>query len=129
MKDMNEKKGFIGRLFDLSFSEFITPTIITIIYALTMVIIGLGLLAYIIVAFRFSVATGVLMLIFSPLIFLIGVIFARLWLETVIVLFSIKDDVSLIRLEKAPAESNCTNCGAAITPGSTFCNKCGNKIS
>ncbi|MGC8959060.1 MAG: DUF4282 domain-containing protein, partial [Chloroflexia bacterium] len=44
-------------------------------------------------AFRAGTAAGVITLILSPIIFLIYLIFARIWLEVTIVLFRIAEDV------------------------------------
>ncbi len=94
-------QDFFGKLFDFSFRGFITPTIISIIYGIVVVLLVLATLFSIVWAFRVGTAAGVITLILSPIIFFIYLIFARMWLEIVIVLFRIAQDVGEIaRLKK-----------------------------
>ncbi len=94
-------QGFFGKLFDFSFRGFITPTIVAIIYGILIVLLGLATIGTIVMAFRAGGAAGVITLILSPIIFFIYLIFARVWLEVVVVLFRIAQDVGEIaRLKK-----------------------------
>ena len=90
----NDARGFFSRLFDLSFQSFITTSIIKVLYIL--LIIGAGLVALLFIGAGFAADTGigVVMLIVSPLIFLIYVILGRVYLELVIVLFRIHDQTA-----------------------------------
>ncbi len=81
--------SFFQRLFDFSFKEFVTPSIIKFLYTVLLIIIGLGTVAYIVIAFTQSFTNGVITLIISPLIALLWVIMARVYLEVVMVLFRI----------------------------------------
>ena len=86
-------KGFFGSLFDLSFKSLITTKIIKVIYVLWMIVIGLGALGLIVSGFSHSAATGLLVLIVvAPLLALVYLILARVWLEIVIVLFRIMEN-------------------------------------
>ena len=89
-------QGFFAKLFDFSFRGFITPTIIAIVYGIVLVLVGLSTIFAIVWGFRVGTGLGVVLLIFSPLIFLIYVIFARMWLEMTVVLFRIAQDVGEI---------------------------------
>ncbi|HUF32389.1 MAG TPA: DUF4282 domain-containing protein [Acidimicrobiales bacterium] len=85
--------GFFGSLFDMSFSSFVTTKLVKIIYVLAMVVIGLMALAQVIVA----VASGesgaiVASLLFVPLFALLALIWTRVGLELVIVVFRIGED-------------------------------------
>ncbi|MGC8959059.1 MAG: zinc-ribbon domain-containing protein, partial [Chloroflexia bacterium] len=60
-------QGFFARLFDFSFRGFITPTIISIIYGIVVVLCAFGAIALIGVAFRAGTAAGVITLILSPI--------------------------------------------------------------
>jgi hypothetical protein len=93
-----DNKGFFAALFDFSFSEFITTKIIKIIYAILIVLAGIVALLLIGVGFNASKAVGVIALIFSPVVFIIYVIFARLWLEVLIVVFKIAEHAKDIAL-------------------------------
>lgn len=88
---MNEK-SFFGAMFDFSFSEFITTRIIKVLYGLAIFFCGLGVLVCIISAFRIQSFAGVLMLLVSPLLFLLYVAAARVGLELVMVIFRIAEN-------------------------------------
>ena len=89
-------RGFFGKLFDFSFSSFVTPSIIQLVYAVFLVIAGLGALSLIIIGLAEGPAVGLLLLIISPVIFLFYAIIARIYLEIVIVLFRIAESTSEI---------------------------------
>lgn len=88
--------NFLAALFDFSFSEFVTTKIIKILYGILIVLAGIAALVAIIAGFIDSAGRGVLMLVLSPLIFLLYVIMARVWLELVIVIFRIAEHVGEI---------------------------------
>ena len=82
---------FLRALFDFSFSQFITTRLIRLLYAIGVVIAALVALGAIIRGFNESAGAGVVALIVAPLIFLLVVIVARVWLELVIVVFRIAE--------------------------------------
>jgi hypothetical protein len=85
-------KGFMGSLFDFSFSSFVTTKIVKVLYVLAIVVFGLAALAYIGFAFSVSVGFGLLMLvIIAPLTFLLYVIYTRVVLELFIAIFRIME--------------------------------------
>lgn len=90
MKD--DAKGLFGILFDLSFSQFLTTKILKILYVIFMVIAGIAVIGLIAASFAQGAAQGILVLLLSPIIWLLYVIFARIWIETIIVLFRIADN-------------------------------------
>ena len=64
-------QGFINSLFDFSFTSFVTPKVIRVLYALIMIGVGLGVIFFVIVAFRANAALGaVSLLILGPVYFL-----------------------------------------------------------
>lgn len=89
---MNEEKGFFGSLFDLSFSEFVTTKIIKFLFILAVIASGIGAIAVIAAGFTKSLALGILMIVLSPVVFIIYVIVARVYLEIVIVIFRIAEN-------------------------------------
>ena len=98
-----ETKGFFGRLFDLSFNEFITTKIITVLYVCAMVGAGVWGLKILFGGFATRSFGGILAgLVLAPIAFLVGTILARIWLETLIVLFRIAENTAKI----AGAEKN-----------------------
>lgn len=89
---MEQKKGFFGALFDLSFSEFVTTRVIKVLYVLGIILAILVALGFIVSGFTQSVGLGIVFVILSPLIFLLYTILTRIWLEIVIVVFRIAEN-------------------------------------
>jgi len=89
---MQEKKGFLGALFDFSFSEFITIKLIKILYILGIIFSTIVAIVFIVSGFNISTGVGIIFLILSPLIFLLYVILIRIWLEIIIVIFKIAEN-------------------------------------
>lgn len=86
----NQKEGFFQALLDLSFTKFITSKIITVLYIVSIALSGLATLFLIIFAFRASAGLGVFtLLIGGPIFFLLNVIYARIMLEIIMVIFRI----------------------------------------
>jgi hypothetical protein len=93
-RKLMQAKGFFGSLFDYSFSSFITSRIIKVLYVLTTIVVALWTLAIILVAFKASSTLGILaLLIGGPIFFLIAMIYARVGLELLIVIFRIHENV------------------------------------
>lgn len=91
-------KGFFTSLFDYSFSSYITPRIIKILYVLATVLVALWTLAIILVAFQASSTLGILtLLIVGPLYFVIAMIWVRVGLEVLSAFFNIHYDVQEIK--------------------------------
>ena len=99
-----QAKGFFGSLFDYSFSSFVTPRIIKILYVLATILIGLWTLFLVAAAFNASETAGVLTL------FIVSMLYARVILELVIVFFRINGNVQEIRDDRL---------GVAPQPGPT----------
>jgi hypothetical protein len=119
---MMEAKGFFGSLFDYSFSSFVTPRIIKILYVLATILISLWTLFLIAAAFNVSEGTGAAMLLIGgPLFFLFSMIYARVFLELVIAFFRINGNVQEIRDDRlggarpAPPPSPLADATAAAT--------------
>ncbi len=89
-----QAKGFFAKLFDFSFRDFITPTIISILYGIFLVLAGLGAIAFIVNGFRMGVGYGIIFLIVSPLVFLLIAIIYRILLEAMIALIRIAQNTT-----------------------------------
>jgi hypothetical protein len=89
-------KGFWARFFDLSFSEYITPSVIKVLFIVIMVVIGLSILGGIIIGFIGGVGTGVFALIGGLIYGFLTLLFARVWLEVIMVFFRIHDNTEEI---------------------------------
>ena len=93
---MNSDLGFLKALCDLSFTNFVTTKVIKFVYVIAVVLAAIGAIAAIGSGFANSVGNGILMLILSPLIFLLSVMVARIWLEIIIVVFKIAENTEKI---------------------------------
>ena len=91
------KEGrFWASLFDFSFKHFVTVRIFVVIYGVNIILAGvLGVLT-IIGGFQESTGLGILAVIVVPLLFLIYILFLRIILEAIAVLFHIGDHVKAI---------------------------------
>lgn len=92
-----QEKGFIGRLFDLSFNEFITTKIIKVLFIIAIIGSAFGGLAIMLGLFASKSFWGVIGgLIAGPVVFFLYVIMARVWMEVLIVLFRIAENTAKI---------------------------------
>ena len=87
--DSDYRDGFYKALFDTSFSEFIIPKIVSMLYVIGMIMSGISALALVIVAFTQNIWVGIFSLLFSPVYFLISVIVIRFYFEVIVILFKI----------------------------------------
>lgn len=87
-----EDKGFFGSLFDLSFSEFITPRIIKLLFIISIIVSAIFAGMLLVRWLYMGDGAAFLALIGAPLLFLLYVIMARVWLEVIMVLFRIADN-------------------------------------
>lgn len=83
--------GFFRALFDFSFTEFVTTRLIRLLYGIGVVVAAASAAAAILRGFQEGPGAGILALIVAPLIFLLVVIIARVWLEIIIVVFRIAE--------------------------------------
>jgi hypothetical protein len=93
------EKGFIGAMFDLSFSEFITTKLIRILYILLLILIAIafvvGFFGGLVTMFtRGGFFRGLVILLVSPVAAFLYVILARMWMEVIIVLFRIAENTT-----------------------------------
>jgi hypothetical protein len=85
-------KGFFGRLFDLSFSEFVTPSIIKLIFIIGIVLAALMSL-FVFAAFANQGGGAIVAgIVFAPLVFFVYVLFARVLSEVYLILFRIEEN-------------------------------------
>ena len=91
-----QRRSFWARLFDFSFEEFITPTIIKVLFIVSMVVIALSVLGMIVGGFYTFGAAGVFWLIGALIWGFVALLFARVWLELVVIFFRIRDNTEEI---------------------------------
>jgi hypothetical protein len=116
------RAGFIRSIFDLSFTSFVTLRVVTILYVLSLILVALYSLFL-----AFSVASGAYamtgieatggspalgailavlsFLIVLPLVLALGVVYVRVVLELVVVLFRIAENTSELVRQGNPAAS------------------------
>ncbi len=93
-------KGFFGSLFDFSFDNFIATKLVKFLYVLSLILFSVAAIGYLIaglVALGNGSTVGLLFIVLAPLIWLVGLILTRLYLELVIVMFKISEDIKDIR--------------------------------
>jgi hypothetical protein len=93
-------RGFFGSLFDFSFDNFIAPKLVKFLYVLSLIIISILAIVFVVgglVGLGNGSPIALLAIILAPLIWLVYLVGARLWLEFFIVIFKISDDLKDIR--------------------------------
>lgn len=102
MEEVKKVEGFFKSLFDFSFSSFITTRVIKILYILFVIGAVITALGIIIAGFTRGPGNGLFnLIIVGPLVFLLWVIGARVYLEIILVIFRIGEDLSEIRKGKS----------------------------
>jgi hypothetical protein len=93
------EKGFLGSLFDFSFSSFVTPKIIKVLYVLFTIWTGLIGLTVLIVGFKTGGVAGGLftLIIIEPIFLLLTLGIYRVVLEAFMVIFRIYEETKKIR--------------------------------
>lgn len=91
---MTTEQGGLGDLFDFTFTKYITPSVIRIVYILVIVFAALGWLSAVIAGFANSASAGLWALVFATLGALIGILIWRVILELTMVIFAIKDNTA-----------------------------------
>jgi hypothetical protein len=101
---VKERMGFWRSLFDLKFESLVTPTMVTVLYAVAMIFVVLGFLAMlfsgltsIVSGIRFGAwgmaALGVVWILLSPILAILYLAMIRLFFEVVVVLFKIHEEL------------------------------------
>lgn len=89
--------GFIASLFDFSFRSFATPTLLQITYVVSLVMIGLTYLVTVILGFSTGYAVfGLAFLLMGAPGVALSVLFTRMFLEYLAVIFRINDNIAEI---------------------------------
>jgi hypothetical protein len=90
--------GFFSSLFDMDFKTLITVRVIKILYWLIIMLASLSaLLTFLRVLFTGRPVAIILAVILTPLFYLLEIMFARVGLELVLVIFRMADDVRAIK--------------------------------
>lgn len=78
-------------IFDFSFREFVTPRLIRVLYALSLIAALLSALAWMFSGFSVGLLYGLFTLVTGPLAFLIYVLAARVVVELILAVFLIAE--------------------------------------
>jgi len=93
---VNEPGFDLGALLDLSFQRFITISVIKIVYIIGIALFALGALAAIIAGFTQGFLAGIGGLVVVPIVFVLYVLFFRIYCELIVVLFRIAQNTSIM---------------------------------
>ncbi len=94
----DEAKGLVRSLFDFQFTSLITLKVIRFVYLLIVILYTIGAITFFIGSLASGTVTGFLTaFVVIPLGYLIYLIVTRIWMEILIVVFRMGDDVRAIR--------------------------------
>jgi hypothetical protein len=88
-------KGFLGALFDLSFTTFVTPMIIKVVYLIGLIVIGLGTLFFALSGFfGDSPGLGIVTIVVAPLVGLLYLCLYRMMCEFYLAITRMSEDIN-----------------------------------
>ena len=90
----------LGALLDFGFEKFVTLSVIKVVYVLGMGMIALMWLAALVSAFTQGGLAALVVLVVGPVIALVYLIFFRIWLELVVVIFRIGENTTKLVTQK-----------------------------
>ena len=91
-KSLLKKIDFLRGLFDFSSNQLVSPSMMKLLYALSVLSAGLIAFLLVFIGFNASLWFGmVALLIGAPLIFLFSVVSSRVLLETILVIFHMRN--------------------------------------
>ena len=107
-EEIRKKAGLLKVFLDFRFQEMVTSKILPVLYAVTVILLAIGAIGYffiggggmILTGIRaragFMVLTGLVIMVLTPIIAIIYLALIRMWFELVLVIFRIKDDLSIL---------------------------------
>jgi len=90
---VESSSGFLPSLFDFSFTSFVTPKIVRFVYVLAAVWAVVLYVIVVISSFTQSVSSGLIALVFGPLVAIIWLAIVRIGLEFAISIVRMSEDV------------------------------------
>jgi hypothetical protein len=90
---LEDSTGFFGALFDFSFTHFITPKIVKLVYVLVAIFLALGAIGLIIGAFADNAGFGILALILGAIGYILYLALARMTLEFYLAIVRMSEDI------------------------------------
>ncbi len=112
-----EPKSFFAGLFDWDFKQFVALKFIKVIYIIGAIVIALGAISFIVAGFSRSFGAGIWAAIVALIGGLLYLIFFRVWLEVIAMLFRIGEntDRAVVALGAQP-DGRMMDPGPAIPP-------------
>jgi len=89
----SEMRAVLDLVLDFSFKKFVTPHLIRILYALTLLAATLAAITWMFSGFAVSVFYGLFTLITGPVAFVLYVLTARVIMEVILAIFQIAEKV------------------------------------
>lgn len=89
---MDREPNFLATLFDLSFERFVTVRLVKVLFIIGLVFSAVTAVTLIVQGFEASTGLGVILLLLSPVVFLVYALLVRVGLEVVLVIFRIAED-------------------------------------
>ncbi|MGI8935201.1 DUF4282 domain-containing protein [Leptolyngbya sp. BC1307] len=105
---MNQRRGFFAKLFDFSFSTFVAPQVVGVLYILGLIGAVLFALIAVVNGFQFSPIEGVITLIASLVGLLVYSIVLRVSLESFIAIIRTAENTRVLaeNVLNNPADSS-----------------------
>lgn len=97
--DLNASSFFAG-LFDFGFTKFITLSFLKFIYVLVVIAMSLALLAMIVIGFAAGPLVGIIALILGPIVALLYLVWIRMGMEFLAVVFRMAGDIHALRAQQ-----------------------------
>jgi hypothetical protein len=92
----NATTPFFGKLFDLTFTKFVTPSLVQLIYGLGMALILLVWLVALIASLTQGFMAFLGMLVIGTIVAFLYLLMLRVWMELIIILFRLGDTTQQI---------------------------------
>jgi len=108
---------FFTSLFDFSFKRFITPSLIRVLYILSVVGAGLAAIGMILQGFRSGIVSGLIAVILAPIIFVVSVCLYRVLLETILNVFRIANYAAELARATRKKNDQSLDAGLPTPPG------------
>ncbi len=89
----SEMRAILDLVLDFSFKRFVTPHLIRVLYALSLVAAVLAAVAWMASGFRVGWFYGLFTVVTGPIAFVIYVLTARVLMEVILAIFQIAENV------------------------------------
>jgi hypothetical protein len=96
------ERGFLATLFDFTFTDFLTPGVLKLLYTIGLLAALFGSVRFIGAGFGRGVWTGLGALLLAPVLFIVYSLLARVVVELVMVFFRIAEHMELIAEREVP---------------------------